>query len=100
MLIVGLGAGLSIGSRILGGLALGYAVAGFMPLFLEEIPTHSAREAAQRFAHVFYVLLPGLVLGYLVMGLIWPWWIMAPASPFHALTYFPHFFGEAWKEMI
>ena len=50
ILIVGLGAGLSIGSRILGGLALVYALAGFVPLFLEEIHTHSAREAAHRFA--------------------------------------------------
>jgi hypothetical protein len=100
ILIVGLGAGLSIGCRILGGLALVYALAGFMPLFLEEIHTHSAREAAQRFVHVAYVLMPGLVLGYLVMGLIWPWSIMEPANPFHALTYFSHFFEKPWKEMF
>jgi hypothetical protein len=100
ILIVGLGAGLSIGCRILGGLALVYAVAGFVPLFLEEIRTHSAREAAHRFAHVAYVLLPGLILGYLVMGLIWPWSIMEPANPFHALTYFSHFFEKPWKEMF
>src|SRR4030081_3775986 len=62
ILIVGLGAGLSIGSRILGGLALVYAVAGFLPLLLEEIHTHSARDAAHRFFHVIYVLVPGLVL--------------------------------------
>src|SRR3989440_8550717 len=71
VLIVGLGAGLSVGSRILGGLALIYAVVGFLPLFLEEIHTHSPREVAHRFLHVIYVLLPGLVLGYLLMGLIW-----------------------------
>jgi hypothetical protein len=100
ILIVGLGAGLSIGCRILGGLALVYAVAGFIPLFLEEIRTHSAREAAHRFAHVARVLLPGLILGYLVMGLIWPWSIMEPANPFHALTYFSHFFEKPWKEMF
>src|SRR6476619_2589069 len=70
ILIVGFGAGLSIGCRILGGLALVYAVAGFIPLFREEIHTNSPREAAQRFAHVVCVLLPGLVFGYLVMGLI------------------------------
>jgi hypothetical protein len=100
ILIVGLGAGLSVGSRILGGLALIYAVVGFVPLFLEEIHTHSAREAAQRFVHVVYVLLPGLILGYLVMGLIWPWSIMEPGNPFHALTYFSHFFEKPWKEMF
>jgi hypothetical protein len=99
ILIVGLGAGLSIGCRILGGLALVYAVAGFIPLFLEEIHTNS-REAAQRFAHVACVLLPGLIFGYLVMGLIWPWSIMEPSNPFQALTYFSHFFEKPWKEMF
>ena len=100
ILIVGLGAGLSIGSRILGGLALVYALAGFVPLFVEEIRTHSARHAAQRFLHVVYVLMPGLILGYLVMGLIWPWSIMEPDNPFQALTYFSHFFEKPWKEMF
>ena len=100
ILIVGLGAGLSIGSRILGGLALVYAVAGFVPLFAEEIRTHGARAAAQRFLHVVYVLMPGLILGYLVMGLIWPWSIMEPDNPFQALTYFSHFFEKPWKEMF
>src|SRR5258705_961660 len=100
ILIVGLGAGLSIGCRILGGLALVYALVGFVPLLLEEVHTHSARDAAHRFAHVVYVLLPGLILGYLVMGLIWPWSIMEPANPFHPLTYFSHFFENPCKEMF
>src|SRR5438309_7983995 len=59
ILIVGLGAGLSIGSRVLGGLALIYAVVGFLPLCFEEIQTHSARDALHRFAHVVSVLLHG-----------------------------------------
>ncbi|WP_029585147.1 glycosyltransferase family 39 protein [Bradyrhizobium sp. URHD0069] len=100
ILIIGLGAGLSIGSRILGGLALVYAVVGFLPFLLEEIHTHSARETLRRFVHVVYVLLPGLVLGYLIMGLIWPWSIMEPGNPFQALTYFSHFFEKPWKEMF
>src|SRR3954467_2802899 len=99
ILIVGLGAGLSVGSRILGGLALIYAVVGFLPLCFEEIHAHSARGAARRFAQVVYMLLPGLILGYLVMGLIWPWSIMEPGNPFQALTYFSHFFEKPWKEM-
>ena len=100
VLIVGLGAGLSIGSRILGGLALVYALIGFLPLLLEEVHTHSLREAAHRFLHVVYVLLPALALGYLVMGLIWPWSILEPAHPFQALTYFSQFFEKPWKEMF
>jgi Dolichyl-phosphate-mannose-protein mannosyltransferase len=100
ILIVGLGAGLSIGSRILGGLALIYAVIGFMPLLIEEARNQGTREAVRRFAHVIYVLLPGLVLGYLVMGLIWPWSIIEPGNPFRALTYFSSFFEKPWKEMF
>jgi hypothetical protein len=100
ILIIGLGAGLSIGSRILGGLALVYALIGFIPLLLAEIHNNGARAAAHRFFHVVYVLLSGLILGYLVMGLIWPWSIMEPANPFRALTYFSHFFEKPWKEMF
>lgn len=100
VLIVGLGAGLSIGSRILGGLALIYAVVGFVPMLLDEMRARGGREAIRRFMHVLYVLLPGLILGYLVMGLIWPWSIIEPGNPFQAATYFSHFFEKPWKEMF
>jgi uncharacterized membrane protein YoaK (UPF0700 family) len=100
ILIVGLGAGLSIGSRILGGLALVYALVGFIPLFIEESRTQGVRKALRRFVHVLYVLLPGLVLGYLIMGLIWPWSIIEISNPFGALTYFSHFFEKPWKELF
>jgi len=100
VLIVGLGAGLSIGSRILGGLALVYALVGFVPLFIEETRQRGPRESLYRFVHVVYVLLPGLVLGYLIMGLIWPWSIIHFDNPFGALTYFSHFFEKPWKEMF
>ena len=100
ILIIGLGAGLSIGSRILGGLALVYALVGFIPLFIEESRTQGVRKALRRFVHVLYVLLPGLVLGYLIMGLIWPWSIIEAGNPFRALTYFSHFFEKPWKELF
>jgi hypothetical protein len=100
VLILGLGAGLSIGSRILGGLALVYALIGFVPLLIQEVRSEGARKALHHFVHVVVVLLPGLALGYLIMGLIWPWSIMEVANPFHALTYFSHFFEKPWKEMF
>ncbi|MFH0298879.1 glycosyltransferase family 39 protein [Bradyrhizobium sp. 31Argb] len=100
ILIVGFGAGLSLGCRVLGGLALIYAAVGFVPLLLEEVRKQGPREAAYRFVHVVYVLLPGLIFGYLVMGLIWPWSIMEPGHPLEAVTYFSHFFEKPWKEMF
>ena len=100
VLIVGLGAGLSIGSRILGGLALLYALVGFVPMLIEEVRAHGTREACRRFVQMAYALLPGLVLGYLIMGLIWPWSIIEPSHPFQAATYFSSFFEKPWKEMF
>jgi hypothetical protein len=100
VLIVGSGAGLAIGSRILGGLALIYGLVGFVPLFTNEVRTHGMRKAALRFGRAVYALLPGLLFGYLVMGLIWPWSIISPENPLLALTYFSHFFERPWKEMF
>jgi len=100
ILIVGLGAGLSIGSRILGGLALLYALIGFVPLLIEQARTQGAGEAARSFARSLYALLPGLIFGYLAMGLVWPWSIMEPGHPFQAVIYFSHFFEKPWKEMF
>jgi hypothetical protein len=99
-LIVGFGAGLSLGCRVLGGLALLYAAVGFLPLLLEEVRKQGVREATHRFVRVVYVLLPALIFGYLVMGLIWPWSIMEPGHPLEAVTYFSHFFEKPWKEMF
>src|SRR5436309_8588308 len=48
VLIIGLGTGLSFGSRILGGLAVLYALIGFLPMLIDEVRTHGAREAARR----------------------------------------------------
>src|SRR6202047_4498265 len=100
ILIVGLGAGLSIGSRILAGLALIYGGFGLILIVLEEVRTDGARGAVRRFVHVTFVLLPGLILGYLVMGLLCPWSIIEPGNPLQAATYFSHFFEKPWKEMF
>ena len=100
VLILGLGAGLSLGSRVLGGLALVYALIGFVPLLVADVRSEGARKAARRFVHVVIVLLPGLAFGYIIMGLIWPWSIIEVGNPFQALTYFSHFFEKPWKEMF
>src|SRR6201992_60835 len=73
---------------------------GLVPCLAEEIPQQGLREAARRLAHVGYVLLPGLVLGYLVMGLIWPGSVIEGGNPIRALTYFSAFFEKPWKEMF
>src|SRR6201991_2796231 len=63
ILIVGIGAGLSIGCRILGRPALWFGASRFPALLFKEVRTQGARGAAHRFAHVVYVLVPGLAFG-------------------------------------
>jgi hypothetical protein len=100
ILIVGLGAGLAIGCRILGGFALVYTAIAFIPLFAEEVRRHGPRQAVHRLVHLVYMLIPGLLFGYLVMGLIWPWSIVKPDNPLQAMTYFSAFFEKPWKELF
>jgi hypothetical protein len=100
VLLVGTGAGLALGMRVLGGLALLYALAGLVPLVAADVKTHGARAAANRLAGVIYTLLPGLAFGYLLMGLVWPWAILDPLNPVKAIGYFAQFFEKPWKEMF
>jgi hypothetical protein len=100
VLIVGLGAGLALGCRILGGFALIYALIGFVPLLIEDIRAQGLREAVHRLVRTVYVLIPGLIFGYLVMGLIWPWSIVELDNPLRAMTYFSAFFEKPWKELF
>ncbi len=100
VLILGIGAGCAVGCRILAGLAAVYALVGFIPLLAADVRQNGVREALRNIVRAVYLLLPGLALGYLIMGLIWPWSVIEPANPFRALLYFSHFFEKPWKEMF
>src|SRR5262249_59954941 len=45
-------------------------------------------------------LAPGLLIAYLVMGLVWPWSVLSPLNPLRSLEYFSVFFEKPWKEMF
>ena len=34
------------------------------------------------------------------MGLVWPWSVVAPLNPFHAVEYFSSFFEKPWRELF
>ncbi|OYX79369.1 MAG: hypothetical protein B7Y77_01955, partial [Bradyrhizobium sp. 35-63-5] len=46
-----------------------------------------------------WTVLPALVLGYVIMGLLWPWSIIKPLNPIYAAEYFDTFFEKPWKEL-
>jgi hypothetical protein len=99
-LIVGLGFGLSIGSRILAGFGVIEAVAALALLFFLDAHSSSARAAAIRFGRLFLMLIPAAVLAYAVMALLWPWSVENLLNPLRTAVYFSHFFEKPWQELF
>jgi 4-amino-4-deoxy-L-arabinose transferase-like glycosyltransferase len=99
MVLAGVGLGLAFGSRVLAGVA---APAGFAALAFMLAVDARARgwvTAAQRAGQFLWTLLPALGLGYLIMGLLWPWSVQSPLNPLHAAEYFDTFFEKPWEEL-
>lgn len=98
--LVGIGFGLSIGSRIMGGFALFYALFPLALIVGAQARARGPGAAAQELGEVLYACFPGLILGYLVMGLVWPWGVLEPLNPLRAVGYFSAFFERPWKELF
>jgi hypothetical protein len=98
--IFAIGLGLSIGTRVIGGISALYVAAALILVYGTETRAMDARTAATRMGHFVVALLPGLVLAYCVMGLEWPWSVTAPLNPLRATEYFSHFFEKPWREMF
>ena len=100
VLLFGIGLGLTIGSRVVGGLSGLYALAAAALVVALEARALGLRAAAARLGAFILRLTPGLALGYLVMGLVWPWGVIAPLNPLRATIYFSSFFEKPWRELF
>jgi xanthosine utilization system XapX-like protein len=98
--LFGMGLGLTIGSRIIGGMAALYAAAAAALVVIEEARTLGVRIAGARIGRFVLALTPGLILAYAAMGLVWPWAVVDPLNPFRSLAYFSVFFEKPWSEMF
>jgi hypothetical protein len=98
--MVGGAAGLAIGTRVLGGIAVINILAALLLLFAIDARRHGLREAGGQVGRFVLRLAPGLAVGYAVMALVWPWSVMEPLNPLRAVEYFSHFFEKPWKEMF
>lgn len=98
--LIGLGFGLTIGSRIVGASVGSFAVLPLALVVGAEMRALGWKSAAARAARFLLTLAPALVLAYLVMGLVWPWGVLEPLNPLRAIEYFSHFFETPWKEMF
>ena len=100
VIVVGLGLGLSIGSRILGGITAFYVFAPLAMIIGSNARAAGAGKAAQNFGRFLVALFPGLVIAYGVMALLWPWSVLDPLNPLRAVAYFSEFFEQPWREMF
>lgn len=97
--LVGIGAGLSIGSRILGGFAAVDMIAPLLLLIWRDARSGGAASALNNLGRFALALVPALILGIAIMAAIWPWSVTAPLNVLRAVGYFSHFFEKPWKEM-
>lgn len=100
VVLLGLGIGFTIGTRILGGIAVIYAVLPLAILIIADARLSGWRAALGQGLQFFLRLLPAAVLGYALMGLLWPWAVTSPLNPLRALTYFSVFFEKPWRELF
>ena len=98
--IFGLGLGLTLGTRIMGGIASLYMILPLALLIVHDIRVDGVKSAASRFCTMLVWLIPGFILAYAVMAVIWPWSVQEPLNPIRAVGYFSHFFEKPWKEMF
>ena len=98
--LVGVGFGLSFGSRIMGAFGLISALAAVALIVTVECRADGIRSAGARLGRFLLALLPFFVLAYAVMALVWPWSVVDPLNPFRAVEYFSHFFEKPWQELF
>ncbi|MGD9925851.1 MAG: glycosyltransferase family 39 protein, partial [Pseudorhodoplanes sp.] len=100
IIIVGLGLGFALGTRIMGGVTALYMIAPLALVIGHDIRERGVTPAATSFGAFLLRLLPGALIGYAVMAIVWPWSIAEPFNPIRAIGYFSHFFEKPWMEMF
>ena len=98
--LCGVGIGLSIGARVLGGFAVLEALLPLPLIFAVRARANGPKPAAAECGLFLTPFIPAAILAYLVIGLVWPWSVVSPLNPFHAVEYFSNFFEKPWRELF
>src|SRR4029078_4994412 len=93
------GFGLAFGSRIPAGIVAPCGLAGLVVILVGEGRALGIKQASARLGTFVFRSFPALVVGYVIMGLLWPWSVLAPLNPIRAAEYFDTFFEKPWREM-
>jgi hypothetical protein len=100
VMLLGLGFGLSVGTRIMGGFAIVGVLAALALLVAAEARGQGLRHALGRLGHFLRAGLPAVVIAAAAMALVWPWAVMDVRNLPRALLYFSQFFEKPWHELF
>jgi len=98
--LCGIGIGAAIGSRVMGGFALLNALLPFLLILTVRSRESGLKPALAECGSYVVPFIPGMLLAYVVMGLLWPWAVTSPFNPFRAVEYFSNFFEKPWRELF
>jgi len=98
--LCGVGVGLAVGSRVMGGFAIINALVPLLLILAVRSRRSGVKPALGEWASFLTAFIPGAILAYLVMGLVWPWSVVSPLNPFRAVEYFSNFFERPWRELF
>ncbi len=100
VLMFGLGLGLAIGSRIMGGFAVLYALAALAFIFAVEFRNQTPYRARVRSWGFIRAMWPSIVIALTAMAIVWPWSVLNPLNLPRTVAYFSHFFEKPWRELF
>jgi 4-amino-4-deoxy-L-arabinose transferase-like glycosyltransferase len=100
VLLLGLGFGLSIGSRVMAGFGVVEALLALLLLLRIDARPNGLRPASRRLGRFMLALLPAAVLAFAIMALVWPWSVASPFNLLTAIETFSHFFEKPWQELF
>jgi hypothetical protein len=98
--LCGVGTGLAIGSRVLGGFAVVDVLLALTFVVFVRSRASALKPALSECGSFLIAFVPGAILAYLVMGLVWPWSVLSPLNPLRAAAYFSHDFEKPWRELF
>ena len=98
--LCGIGIGLAIGARVLGGFAIATALLPLPFIIAVRSRATGLSIALSECGSFLLPFIPAAMLAYLLMGLVWPWSVISPLNPFRAVEYFSNFFEKPWRELF
>jgi hypothetical protein len=99
VLLLGVGFGLSIGSRIMAGFTVLSALAALILIIAADGRAQGAARSTARLKEFLRTVVPGIIIALFLMAVVWPWSVLDPLNLPRAVLYFSQFFEKPWREL-